>query len=95
MVIELGLAPDYVLDRMEYYEIEALMEFRYLKEKSSWEQVRELAYITAQVNSSKTITPETIMKFPWDKKIEVVETEEDIRSVMEEMKDIENKLNNR
>lgn len=51
---------------MEMYEMEALMDNMYLVDKSQWEQTRSLAYIIAQGNSTKKLTPEKIMKFPWD-----------------------------
>lgn len=51
---------------MEIYELESLMDNLYLVDKSDWERIRSLAYIVAQSNSPKKLTPEKIMKFPWD-----------------------------
>ena len=48
------------------YELEALMDNLYLVDKADWEQTRTLAYIIAQGNSTKKLSPEKIMKFPWD-----------------------------
>lgn len=51
---------------MSFYELEALMENLYLVDKSPWEMTRTLAYIIAQVNSKKKLSPEKILRLPWD-----------------------------
>lgn len=61
-----GLAPDYVLDRMELYEVNILYKNLHLRHRDSWEQTRKLMYITAQVNSTKQLKESDIMKFSWD-----------------------------
>lgn len=48
------------------YELEALINSLYQKNKESWEQTRLLAYIVAQVNSSKKLKPSDILSFVWD-----------------------------
>ena len=58
--------PKYVLDEMQWYEINAALEYQYYSFKESWEQNRFLAYIIAQVNSKKRLKLEDIVKFPWD-----------------------------
>lgn len=35
-------------------------------DQSQWETTRTLGYIIAQGNSTKKLTPQKIMKFPWD-----------------------------
>lgn len=60
------LTPTYVLDEMDNYLIPILIEGLYLSNKESWEQTRELLFMTAQVNSTKKLKPEDLMKFPWD-----------------------------
>lgn len=61
-----GLDPGYVLDRMEPYEMEACMEGIHMRHMESWEQTRQLAYVTAQVNSSRRVDIKEMMPFPWD-----------------------------
>lgn len=68
MVIEGGLSPKYVLDEMQMYEIQPLINNIYRKSKESWEQTRFISYLIAQVNSTKQLTVEDIMEFPWDSK---------------------------
>ena len=63
---QMGYAPDYVLDRMEWYEINAAMKYNYYSSKSGWEQARLVAYMIAQVNSQRTLTMDEIVKFPWE-----------------------------
>jgi CRISPR/Cas system-associated exonuclease Cas4 (RecB family) len=91
------LDPGYVLDRMEFYEISALIENAWMKSKESWEQARLQAYLTAQVNSTKKIDMTEFMTFPWEKveteKIE--DTKEEREAVMKEMKEWENIMNNK
>ena len=92
--MQCGVQPDYVLDRMKFYEIEALIENLWMKNKESWEQTRVQAYITAQTQSTKKIDMNDMMSFPWEKKVEKVEdTPEDIEMVRKEMKEMESKLN--
>lgn len=79
---------------MEFYEIEALIENLWMKDKTSWEQTRTVGYITAQCQSTKKIDPQEMMSFPWDKKVEKVEdTPEEIEMMRKEMKAMEDKLN--
>ena len=93
-MLQCGVQPDYVLDRMNFYEIEALLENLWMKNKESWEQTRVQAYITAQTQSTKKIDMNDMMSFPWEKKVEKVEdTPEDIEMLRKEMKEMESKLN--
>lgn len=93
-MLQCGVQPDYVLDRMNFYEIEALLENLWMKNKESWEQTRIQAYITAQTQSTKKIDMNDMMSFPWEKKVEKVEdTPEDIEMMRKEMKEMESKLN--
>lgn len=93
-MLQCGVQPDYVLDRMQTYEIETLIENLWMKNKESWEQTRVQAYITAQTQSTKKIDMNDMMSFPWEKKVEKVEdTPEDIEMMRREMKEMEDKLN--
>lgn len=93
-MLQCGVQPDYVLDRMNFYEIETLLENLWMKNKESWEQTRIQAYITAQTQSTKKIDMNDMMSFPWEKKVEKVEdTLEDIEMMRKEMKEMEDKLN--
>lgn len=73
-MLEAGLTPGYVLDEMEFYEIDALLKNLHARHKASWEQARMICYVSAQANSTKALEPTDILKFPWD---EVVTQPED------------------
>lgn len=74
MVLEAGLDPSYVLDKMQMYEVRIILKNLYLKHKQSWEQTRINSYITAQGNSTKKLKATDIMQFPWDKESEDKDT---------------------
>ena len=94
MVLQCGIDPGYVLDRMEFYEIEALIENLWMKDKESWEQTRTIGYITAQCQSTKKFEPKSLMTFPWDEGYDNEEiTDAEREEIMKEMKEMEKKLN--
>ena len=64
----MGINPEYVLDRMEMYEVNALIKNQYRRHKDDWEQARLIAYLIAQCNSKKRMKLTDIVKFPWEKK---------------------------
>lgn len=66
LVIEGGLEPEYVLDKMQMYELESLMTNIHKKHKEGWEQARLIAYVIAQSNSTKKLKPADIIQFVWD-----------------------------
>lgn len=51
---------------MEWYEINAALQYQYYSYKENWEQARLITYMIAQVNSKKHLKLEEIIKFPWD-----------------------------
>lgn len=79
---------------MKFYEIEALIENMWMKDKTSWEQTRTVGYITAQCQSTKKISPQDMMPFPWESDGQPEEiTDDERKDILKEMKDMENKLN--
>ena len=87
LVLRCGLDPGYVLDRMELYEIVAILENIWMKDKESWAQARLQVYSTG--NRKESIT------FPWEKveKEKVQDTKADREALMKEMKEWENYMN--
>lgn len=67
---------------MEWYEINAALEYQHYSFKEDWEQTRLIAFMIAQVNSKKRLKMEDIIKFPWDNELHDSEdtkiTKEDI-----------------
>ena len=64
----MGLQPDYVLDKIQTYELKALMDYGYLRNKEDWEMSRLISYVTAQCQSTKKLKTTDIVKFPWEEK---------------------------
>ena len=96
MVVECGIDPDYFLDRMKWYEVEACIKGLENKNKASWEQCRFLSYIIAQVNSTKKLKPTDILSFTWDKEDDnknTMITNEDIERLKNKANQIIKKLN--
>lgn len=66
LVLRHHLNPEYVLDKMEMYEIRALLNYEYYSHKDEWEQARMIAHMIAQTNSKKRLTYQDITKFYWE-----------------------------
>ena len=66
LVLKMGIDPGYVLDRMEIYEIQALMDHQDYRERDEWEQARMISLIMAQCHSSKKLKAQDILEFPWE-----------------------------
>lgn len=80
--------PDYVLDEISMYEAGLLIEAYNENYKEKWEMLRFLSFITAASNGAKLNSPEDIIKFKWDDKVEVETkklTPEEINAVKERM----------
>lgn len=74
-MLYLGLDPEYVMDKMEFYEIGAIMKHSYKKHMADYECARLGAYVTAQVNSKKQLKPQSICKFEWEDEKKMQEME--------------------
>lgn len=95
VVVECGIEPDYFLDRMKWYEVEACIKGLENKNKASWEQCRFISYMIAQVNSTKKLKPTDILSFNWDKEEDdnTMITNEDIERLKNKANQISKKLN--
>lgn len=96
LVLQCGISPEYVLDKMQFYEIQCLMDNLWRKDKEGWEQTRVMGYITAQSQSTKKLDMKELMPFEWDKEKvqeDVPPTEDERKAIFEEMKAMEKKLN--
>lgn len=63
---EFGIAPDYVLYHMEPFEASALLSNRDMARRDAWERARMVAYVTAQANATKPLSPADVLPLPWD-----------------------------
>lgn len=91
LVIQCGISPDYVLDAMQMYEVQPLIQAMHLKHRDSWEQSRMIAYIIAQVNSRKKLSPTDIVRFVWDDNKETGISNEDIERLRQKAKEYSRK----
>lgn len=70
LVFEGRLDPTYVLDKMTFYEMKALLDGLWMSNRDSWEQSRLQAYITAKSHAKRgslgSIT--NFFQLPWDNK---------------------------
>lgn len=77
------LPPTYILDEIEWYEINSLFKYRHYSYKESWEQARLITYMTAQCNSRRHLQLTDIIKFPWEDDVQDEEqtkvTDEDVK----------------
>ena len=81
---------------MQMYEIQPLIASIHRKYKESWEQARLVAYITAQVNSTKKLKPTDIISFCWDDTISDTSiSNEDVQRLKEKAKQYTTKSNGR
>lgn len=51
---------------MQMYEVRAILKYKYLANKDSWEQARLISYLIAQTNSRKKLKLTDITKFYWE-----------------------------
>jgi len=55
------------MDEMQDYEIQDCLDNIPYLNTNEWESARLNAYVTAQVNSKKKLSPQDIVKFAWEK----------------------------
>lgn len=58
---------------MQWYEVSAALKYSYYAYRQQWEQARVISYVTAQVQSTKKLKYEDIIKLPWDDDKEIVD----------------------
>lgn len=82
----MGLSPEYVLDKIEWYEINALMKYQYYSLKDNWEQARLVAFMIAQTNSKRKLKLQDIVPFAWDEDEENEDNKPITKSEIERLK---------
>lgn len=94
LVLKYHIAPDYVLDQMQMYEARALIKYEYYSSKDSWEQSRLVAYVMAQVNSTKHLKLTDILRFEWDNDVKQSSiSDEDIKRLQNKAQEILKNMN--
>ena len=69
------------MDKMEFFEIRALLKYQWYSHKDSWEQARLISYIMAQVNSKNKMKMSDIIDFEWEKEANSLSNNEKINAV--------------
>lgn len=88
VVVEGGIDAEYFLDRMQSYELDAIINGIENKQRPSWEQTRMIMYMIAQCNSTKSLNPIDILKFNWDEVKEETNWDEvkEAREILKQLK---------
>ena len=55
------------MDTLQEYEVQSLIENLEYYERGDWERTRFIAYCNLQKSSSKRISPQDLITFPWEK----------------------------
>lgn len=58
---------EYFMDTLQEYEIQSIIEYLEYTEYGDWNRTRFLAYCNLQKSSSKRISPQDLITFPWEK----------------------------
>ena len=82
----MGLSPEYVLDKMELYEINSLIKYQYYSIIDNWEQARLIAFMIAQTNSKKKLKLQDVVPFVWDEDEEMEEEKPITKTEIERLK---------
>lgn len=65
--MQCNFPPQYVLDKMEWYEINSLLKYKYYATKDQWEQTRILYSIIYNTNAKHPKQVTEMWTFPWEK----------------------------
>lgn len=81
LVVNVGLDPDYVYDKMQLYEINLYLQRYEEKEKVRLEEQRLWTYLTIlpHLDSKKKVKPEDILPFTWEADTKKKRAEEDLK----------------
>ena len=82
----MGLSPEYVLDKIEWYEINSLLKYQYYSIIDNWEQTRLIAFMIAQTNTKKKLKLQDIVPFVWDEDEEIEEGKPITKTEIERLK---------
>lgn len=97
-VLEGGLDPEYVLDKMQIYEVRTLLKNWNTIHKESWEQTRWMTCMIMNMLSKNQIHLTDLIEFPWDEDEGIQKhkglTDERMKSLMAMAKQFEKKMSN-
>lgn len=77
----------YFLDKLQYYELQLLLENANVSVKNDWEITRNMMWSFVQPYSKKKLKPTDIMTLPWDEGAKHVDTHREVtKADVEKMK---------
>ena len=92
---------EYFMDSLQEYEVQTIIENLEYYERGAWERTRFQSYCNIQKSSSKRISPQDLITFPWEKESDNTEeingnsaplTQSDIERLKEQAKIISQNL---
>ena len=78
---------------MKMYEVLEYLASLHYSKKEEWEQARVIAFMIAQVNSSKKLKMKEVIPLPWDESEKEEISVEEVKRLTSKAKELENKLN--
>ena len=64
--MQCSFPPQYVLDEMEWFEINSVLKYKYYATKDQWEQTRILYSIIYNTNAKHPKQVSEMWRFPWE-----------------------------
>ena len=90
----MGVQPKYFLDEMEGYEVNAIITQYNNQYELDWERTRRIMHSVVQVQCTKSLNLEQVIKFPWDGEDEIVtNTQASTKEAYNFVKEMQDKLN--
>jgi len=62
----MGVSPQYFLDEMGMWELDAILNAYNIQYRQGWEHVRSICYYITCAASTSKVKIKEIMPFPWD-----------------------------
>lgn len=70
------MSPEYVLDKMKWYEAIQYLKYRYLRSREDWEQTRWYGNLYINAHSKRKYDLQETISFPWEKQAEKLTKEQ-------------------
>ena len=85
-----GLDINYIMNEMNYTDIDSFIHYRELKHQSELEEKRLFTYLTMapHVDHKKVKKPEDILPFPWEKQAKQNKFNSEVKDITEKLKSL-------
>lgn len=87
LILDCGLDADFVLNELNYTDIDDYLKYREDKHKNDLEEKRLFTYLTISphIDTKKCKTPEKLLPFPWEKADRKNKAEDGIKNVRDRL----------